>query len=479
MMSSFLHGTGAQGGETRAHPKIAIVVDNPRRDLRGMVLLAHQFAKRGAECFLVPMYQQGYDLPLLAPDMVVLNYARESNRSLLECYRELGISVAVLDTEGGVLSESGFDSPSNWARSFRQSGLSSLVDYYCFWGHAVHDAFVRHSGMDAANLCVTGCPRYDLCNPPWDAMLTYPRRGFVLVNTNFSAINPAFTRSHEHEQQLFLQQGWEADYVRRLFAELQEVFPRYLAAIKSVATALPDRTVQIRPHPFENDTVYREYFAGVPNVVVDGAGDIFNALRGADSIVHLNCGSSIDAIRMGKAPISMEFLNTEVMRRHAPLPSRVSCHARDLADLAALISDEPLRSSRYDLAGARREIEPWYFLSDGRAAERVAEFLLAAVRGKQGTARKSLGAAFRGGRARPSPRQFLLGGASLAAGSHFASLAVDRMHEARQHKRLDQDFVADLVGRYRELGGGPALRVDRLRSPLAGQPLSTFRIRTA
>lgn len=478
-MAVLQHGAKKSGGGGSANPKVAIVVDNPRRDLRGMALLAYQFAKRGATCFVVPMYQQGYDVPLIAPDLIVLNYARESNRSLLERYRALGIAVAVLDTEGGILSESGFDSPSNWAQSFRASGLGALVDYYCFWGRVVQEAFVRHSGMDAENLPVTGCPRYDLCNPPWDAMLTYPRNGFTLVNTNFSAINPAFTRSHESEQRLFLEQGWDADYVRRLFAELQEVFPRYLHTIRQVAMELPDRLFQIRPHPFENDAAYREYFADLGNVIVDGAGDIFNALRGADSIVHLNCGSSIDAIRMGKTPISMEFLNTDVMRRHAPLPSRVSCQARDVKDLAALVSQERLRSSRYDLAGARRETEPWYFLSDGRASERVADFLLAAIRGKPGTARKSVAAAVRAGRAHPSPRQIMLGAVSLATGSHLASLVVDRMHGARRQKRLNHDFVADLVTRYSELDGGQGLLVDRVRSPIAGQPLSTFRIRTA
>ncbi len=78
--------------------RIALVVDNPRRDLRGLVLLAYLFARRGAEVFLVPMHQQGYDLPLLALDLVVLNYARENNKGLMESYRDLRIRVAVLDT---------------------------------------------------------------------------------------------------------------------------------------------------------------------------------------------------------------------------------------------------------------------------------------------------------------------------------------------------------------------------------------------
>lgn len=457
--------------------KVAIVVDNPRRDLHGLVLLAYQFAKRGATVFLVPMYQQGYDLPLLAPDLVVLNYARESNRGLLESYRDMGVRVAVLDTEGGVLSESGFDSPNNWAASFRNTGLANLVDDYCFWGQAVYDAFRQYSGKDEASLVITGCPRYDTCNPPWSSLLTFPRSDFILVNTNFSAINPAYTRSAVDEQRLFCEQGWDAGYVQDLFAELHKVLPSYLDAIEAIARAFPGRQVQIRPHPFENEALYRERFVDIPNVIVDGKGDIFNAIHGAECIVHLNCGSSVDAARMGKTPISMEFLNTEVMRRHAPLPSRVSCHAASLDDLLGLVGGSSLRASRYDLSKVRREIEPWYHLSDGRAAERVADFLLSRGRKTKRGGRRSLAAVFRGGRIRPSLRQYLLGGLSLFAGSYVASMAVERLESARRGKHIDHAAVRELISLYSKLVGGPELQVDRLRSPLARQALASFSIR--
>jgi surface carbohydrate biosynthesis protein len=456
--------------------RIALIVDNPRRDLRGLVLLAYQLARRGAEVFLVPMYQQGYDLPLLAPDLVVLNYARESNRGLMESYRDLRIRVAVLDTEGGVLSESGFDSPNNWAASFRNSNLADLVDDHCFWGQAVFDAFREHSGMDGDALALTGCPRYDVCNQPWASLLNYSRSGFILVNTNFSSINPAFTRSDADEQRILRELGWDESYIQKWFAELHKVFPRYLDVIEAIAQAAPDRMVQVRPHPFENEALYRERFDGIPNVIIDGKGDVFNAIYGAECIVHLNCGSAIDAARMGKTPISLEFLNTEILRQHAILPSRVSCHATSLDDLLSLLGDSSLRSTRYDLAGARREIEPWYHLSDGRAAERVADFLISRLAKIKRQARRSWGTTLRGGRPRTSLWRYLLGGLSLAAGSYMASRMVERLQSARRGKHIDHVAIEELILRFRQLDGGPELQVNRLRSPIAGQALSSFSI---
>ncbi|MFC5299819.1 surface carbohydrate biosynthesis protein [Azospira restricta] len=460
-----------------ASPRVAIVVDNPRRDLRGLVLLAHEFTKLGALAYLVPMYQQGYDLPLLAPDLVVVNYARENNRSLLETYRALHYRVAVLDTEGGVLSESGLDSPANWARGIRQSGLAALVHDYCFWGEAVRDAFVEHSGMDAEALAVTGCPRYDLCCAPWSEVLEYERRGFVLVNTNFSAINPQFTRSAEDESRIFKSLGWEADYVEKLFDELKAVFPRYLDAVELIARTFPAKTVLVRPHPFENPQIYRDRFAGLSNVIVDGAGDILNAIFAADCVVHLNCGSAVDTVRLGKLPISLEYLNTERMRRHAPLPSRLSCPAGDPEMLLSLIADPDAAVAGYDKIMISREVGRWYHLSDGLSARRVATFLMSRLGDRQPAARRSLGAAVRGGRSRASALQVLRGALGALAGSKPVSTLAELVQRSRRQKRIELPFVIGLLEQYCRLDDGVPALASIVRNPLTGAPLSTIAVR--
>ncbi|WP_423169349.1 hypothetical protein, partial [Stenotrophomonas maltophilia] len=61
-------------------PKLCIVVDNPLRDLDGMVLLAWHVAQLGAEAWLVPMYEQGFDVSAIDADFVLLNYVRSNNR---------------------------------------------------------------------------------------------------------------------------------------------------------------------------------------------------------------------------------------------------------------------------------------------------------------------------------------------------------------------------------------------------------------
>ena len=102
--------------------RVGLIVDHPKRDLEGSVLIAHELAKRGVEAVIVPMYEQGLDVPRLGLDAIVANYARPGNRTLLERYAEAGIKVFVLDTEGGVLAESGGNSPESMARAIRDGG---------------------------------------------------------------------------------------------------------------------------------------------------------------------------------------------------------------------------------------------------------------------------------------------------------------------------------------------------------------------
>lgn len=114
-------------------------------------------------------------------------------------------------------------------------------------------------------------------------MLHYRTSNHVLINTNFSGINPVFTKSPDVEVKLFRSVwGWDENYTQRLFAEVNAVFPRYLDTVGELVSANPHRRFVLRPHPFENQSVYRERFAASPNLIVDGSGDI---LKGVAPVV--------------------------------------------------------------------------------------------------------------------------------------------------------------------------------------------------
>lgn len=461
--------------------KLAVIVDSPKRDLDGVALLTYQLAQRGVEAYVVPMYQQGYDLPLIQPHGVIVNYARPNNRELLSAYRALGMCVMVMDTEGGVLSESGLDSPSNWAREASRSGLAQYVDQYFFWGTRLYEAFVQESGMPPTALHVTGCPRYDLCAEPWRRLLVTRAQPYVLVNTNFSALNPRFTRSKESEKAIFLQLGWSGEYVSRLFHDLQAAFGGYLQAVEQLARRQPQLAIRIRPHPFEDEDMYLRRFGHIRNVVVDGSGSVLPAIANAACVLHLNCGTAVESLMLGTPAISMEFLNTSAMRSHAALPSCVSIAANSLEELEALVRDPAELKRQQDARRAallRQFVEPWFHRLDGRAAERVANQAIAAVAGRSAV-RRSITASLLGSR-RATVARLLTGLACNAFGSGLASRLQALPMPARRAKAVELDQVRAQIFRLQKLAGGSdRLQVAHARHPLSGLRMASIRVAAA
>jgi surface carbohydrate biosynthesis protein len=451
--------------------RVALVVDSPKRDLDGIALIAYQLARRGAEALVVPMYQQGYDLPLLSPHGVIVNYARANNAELLASYRALGMSVMVLDTEGGVLSESGADAPQHWARGFRDAGYQRLVNGYFFWGPRLLAAFAAESGLARSALVLTGCPRYDFCAEPWRRLLAAREAGYVLVNTNFSAINPRFTASGDAEKKIFVDLGWPPEYVERLFADLQAVWPRYLDAIDELARRIPRRRILVRPHPFEDEGPYAKRFAGLPNVRVDGAGNVLPVIANAACVVHLNCGTAVESAMLGTPAISLEFLNTETMRAHAALPSQLSVAASSLAELERLVQLDATAPPRHEA------LEPWFHRIDGQAASRVAEAALSLA--GSAAPRRSLAVSVRGARPLAAPR-LLAGAASALLGSRRASRAQGLVKPARRAKAFGARDIESRIHALASVDGTTRrLAVEHARHPFTAMPLATVRVTAA
>lgn len=452
---------------------VSLIVDNPKRDMRGVVLTAYHLSRLGCRTSIVPLYAQGYDIPNIAPDVVLLNYIRQSNSELAASYRKAGMCVAVMDTEGGILSRKGLREPNNWAKSLKDTGLSALVDQYFFWGNAVYQAFVEHGGFAEEQLQVTGCPRYDLCSRPWNSLLEYKRDGFVLVNTNFSAINPAFTESGDTEKKIFQSLGWSDAYVDAWFGEIERVFPRYLDEVEALALALPTETIVVRPHPFENIRLYQQRFAGVANIEVDGQGDVLNMIHAAKCVIHLNCGTAVDALLQRKIPVSLEYLNTALLLDHTPLPSGLSLKPGSREELVEIVKGLIDNTVDFDHDAAFGKVEPWFYKTDGHASERVAEALAVIPRRN---ARPNFMTAVCGGRSSPSVLQLLQGVTATVFGSHFVTVVRSKIAASRRGKEIRPRDVQILLDKYALSCGGPKFLAKFARSRLTGAPMSTIEI---
>lgn len=455
---------------------LGFILDHPKRDLPGAVALAHAAAKRNHEVSIIPMYEQGVDVPLLGLDALIVNFVRTANRDLIRGYHDYGLPIFVLDTEGGILAETGANSLQKFPQVVRQSGVADLLAGYLFWGTRLRDAFEADGVVSSARLHVTGCPRFDVASPRWSPTLRYSRKGFLLANTNFPLVNSRFSASREVEKQTMMDAGWTADYLDGMIADQTEILRGFIAAVRTTAERNPALEILLRPHPFENSRLYEEAFSGCRNVVVDGSGSVLNVIQNSLGVLHLNCGTSVEATMLRRLPISMEFLNTRRMRNHTRLPSQISWPVDSLDELQAAIPRlDAIRGgfdfeSRYD-----EHIRPWFHLNDGRAAERVLDVVLGEV-APQSSRRTSVRRSLKSSR----PDSRLMQRLQAAAANLFGSMAVSRLRDQfatlRRIKRVDSSQV-ELGLRQLALheGTNPA-RARRARHPVSALPLASITV---
>ena len=358
-------------------PLAALIVENPLRDLDGLVLLAATLARRGVRSALVPMYEQGFDIPALRPDVVVANYVRGNNRDLLARYRSLGCRIVVLDSEGAAGR-----SAQEFARLVARMDPATLVDDYCVWGRSRYEALLAAKAFPPERVHLTGCPRYDFCAAPWSAALapTAVPPGFILVNTNFPLPNPRFAANAEEERRT-LQRVWaDEQYVAAVYRDARLAFEGMLRAIEALAQRFSAIPLVVRPHPFEAVTPY-ESLRHPGNLQVRQEGTSLQWIRAASVLVHQNCSTALEAAMLGCEALSLEWLSTEALR--LPGPSAVSHAMASQADLEGTL-ERLLAGSKLPvdakLGAARREtIEEFFLANDGRSSDRVADVILACL----------------------------------------------------------------------------------------------------
>ncbi len=457
--------------------RVGYIVDHPKRDMPGGLMVSGAFARRGVETALVPLYEQAVDVPLLGLDALVVNFARPVNLELVRAYTRMGIPIWVLDTEGGVLADDGGNSPDRMAAYVRDSGFAPLLTGYFFWGSSLHRSFIRHSGMREEQLHLTGCPRFDYAAARWRTLLDHPRDGFILVNANFPLVNPRFAQSPEAEIGNLIAAGWTADYVHRLLGDSRLILQNYLDTVRRLAERFPSRHFVVRPHPFENAELYCERVQGLSNVVVDGAGSVLNVIHHAQCVLHLNCGTAIEAILLGKLPLSMEFLNTEFMARHSSLPSRVSQGVASEQELVAILEDLPRAQAAFPFAARHAElIHPWFHANDGGAADRIADVVVSHVKRSGAMPRgPSVRDSLASSREHSRPSQRLQALTSNVLGSRRAAALRARFQPKRRDKRLVADEVASgFAALARHGGGAEGFRLEQARHPVTGAELASL-----
>ncbi len=277
--------------ETKTKRRIALLVDNPLRDLPGLVLVAWRLCQNGDTCYLVPVNLRNKEVWSLAPDFVLLNHFRTIYEELVKNIMEAGIPVGVLDTEGGVFSAKPTMANASLSNSkrdemeimppmqeyalsmARDSNLRHNVSCYCAWTPAFAEYASQAGWYRSQQIIVTGIPRTDFYAAQWhDAARrmssyvdTYPEP-IILINSNFALANPRFQSPQKEAEMMVNKFSYNRDFIDK-WIQIQDLAMKGLTSLANkLAKHFPEVTVIYRPHPFEGEEIYNELLEPLPNL---------------------------------------------------------------------------------------------------------------------------------------------------------------------------------------------------------------------
>ena len=295
--------------------RVALVVDNPLRDLGGITLVAHSLARQGLQCFLVPFNLQTEEIRALAPEFVLLNYLRRNNQRFVKDMLAAGIRVGVLDTEGGVLATL----ESYETTLADDPGIRRGVGPVCMWGPAMADAAVQRGWFAAGQVVVTGTPRFDYYTARYRsaALQASPhgsayRSPVVLINGNFPVANPRFYSPEQEARQLVDRLGYDPEFVRKLKTGQEATMRGIVEIANELSARFPEATFVYSPHPFERLETYHRLLRDAPNLHLVKAGTVDGWILRSAAVIQRGCSTAIEASLARVPALSPSWLPSPV-----------------------------------------------------------------------------------------------------------------------------------------------------------------------
>lgn len=362
---------------------VAIPIETKSRELDGKIWLAHHLVRQGFRVVLGQESEVMKSLDVISPDVLLSVSAGGTlaKAKLLASLREQGVTICVLDVEGGI-----FRTDEGYSVRLGPEILEN-VDYYFAWGNGPAELVSELAGFPENRVVVTGDPKFDLLSPAYrnyyqeDANRLKREFGdYVLVNTNFGMAN--------HFDQKIKENLMTSEYVSRLrkpdeefgFVEFQKkLLNEFIRSVKNLSASYKKVNFVVRPHPSENVHTYEKALEGYENVFARQEGDVHGWVSGAKCIIHNNCTTAIEAVLMGTTAIA--YCPIRMEGYDLILPNPISMEASSQEELDSLVwrsisGDFGVESGVESLEQNKRKLLERYFNNTkGDGAQRISSAL--------------------------------------------------------------------------------------------------------
>ena len=323
-----------------------IPIEVKARELDSKLYLAFRLAKEGFSVIIGSKI--GVHKNIFVQKKRFIYFDKGISKSLWNFYRAIKASnglIVEIHEEGQIGSD-----PSNIITD-HNNHCAELFSLIFTWGQKQKDIILKNCIRLKKNVIInTGHPSFDLLNKNH---LTYYHKlsklhygvksNYVLINTNFSDCNGylsydefvKFNAGIGGNKEFYNDQK-RKEWKKR--SELQEkVLIEFLKMIKILSISFPKKKFVVRPHPVEKMDIYKKEFCNLDNVNVIREGSAREWIVDAESVIHYDCTTGIEAFLAGKNVISFcPFYDEESA---AQVPIKISIKIKNINKLVEFIKN--------------------------------------------------------------------------------------------------------------------------------------------
>lgn len=334
---------------TRA--SIIIPVENQVRELDPKLMLACIAARRGFEVIIGSHREVDFRITTFPRSMYLNKSMTERNLKMFRIMEKIGHEILTWDEEALV------HLPAETYYSRRLSPEAIRYNSHLFaWGEDNAELWRRYPHLPAGMpIHVTGNPRSDMLRPelrafyePESEEIRKKYGKYILVNTNFNHVNAFFPaqnlfrpakKAGQEPQFGKAAVGMSRAYAEGLRDHKLDIFKAFKELIPILDREFPDHAIIVRPHPTENQQVYKDIAGQCSRVQVTNEGNVVPWLMGTDVVLHNGCTTGVEAFVMGIPAISYRAkVNEDYDMGFYRLPNLISHQSFDIQQLLETIA---------------------------------------------------------------------------------------------------------------------------------------------
>lgn len=316
---------------------LIIPVESQVRELDAKILLSCIAAERGFPVIMGSRAFAHFQVTSIPRGVYLAKSMRSLSNSMFRILRQLGHEIVAWEEEALV------HPPADTYFTLRLSPATiKRVSHIFAWGQENVDLLQQYPELpENMPIHITGNPRGDMLRPELRAYFdTEVKRlrslygDFILVNTNFSDVNPfipsvgLFLPSKDSRKTTRLGQsgiGMSLRFAEGLRDHKQAILEDFKQLIPALEQAFPNVTIVVRPHPSENYQIYQDIAAKSKRIVVTNEGNVIPWLLAAKTMVHNGCTTGLEAYVLGVPAISyLATLNEYYDYEFQGLPTKLS-----------------------------------------------------------------------------------------------------------------------------------------------------------